>query len=363
MRIAHTESSINMGGQELRILDQIRWLLDHGHAAWLLAREDSAIYRESAGRGLPRYAVPFRGSVNPGAVFKLLNFVRREKVDLIDCHSSRDASAAMIAHWLGVPVIRTHHICNVLKDDFFHRFIWARGSDRIITNSFSIAHRIVNQGLGVRDGIDAIGTGIHLHRFRPDIDGTPVRRAFGIPLEAKVITTVGMIRPDKAQRYLVRAVDRIVESIPDAYFMIVGSATKPKFQGRLEDEIDQIRNKDRVILTGFQHAVENFIAAGDVIVLTSMIDARTQVIPQAFAMKKIVVSSNVGGIPEVLTDGETGFLYPAGDVEELARLVVEALSRDVSPMIEKAYAKAQADLGFETMMDATLKSYRKVLDA
>jgi glycosyltransferase involved in cell wall biosynthesis len=363
LRIAHTESSINMGGQELRILRQIRWLLDNGHSAWLLAREDSVIYQEGLKRGLPLCAVPFRGSVNPRAIFTVLNFVRREKIDLIDCHSCRDASTVIFAKLLGIPVIRSQHICKRLKDDFFHRLIWTTGCRHIIVNSNSIADRVVKQNLGPREMIDVIGTGIDLDRFRPDIDGEPSRKAFGIPDGARLITSIGMIRPDKAQRYLIRAVDRIVEQIPEAHFFVVGSPTRPEFLDRLLGEIDRIRHKDRVILTGFQPAVEDFIAASDVVVLTSEIEARPQVIPQAFAMKKIVVATNVGGIPEYVRHGETGFLYPVGDVDKLVELVVKSLRSDMRAITEKAYIFAHEALGFEAMMAATLHSYRKVLGA
>jgi hypothetical protein len=53
-----------MGGQELRILDQIRWMQKEGHAAWLLARKDSAIYKEACRMDLPTHPIPFRGSAN-----------------------------------------------------------------------------------------------------------------------------------------------------------------------------------------------------------------------------------------------------------------------------------------------------------
>jgi glycosyltransferase involved in cell wall biosynthesis len=361
LRIAHTESSINMGGQEIRILEQIRWLLDHGHAAWLLAREDSAIYREGLKRGLPLRAVPFRGSLNPRAVLTVLDHVRREKIDLIDCHSSRDASTVLFAKLLGIPVVRSQHICKRIKDDFFHRLTWTMGCCHIIATSNSIAHRVVNQNLGPREIIDVIGEGVDLGRFRPDVDGKPARKGFGVPDTARLVTVIGMIRPDKAQRYLVRAVDRIVEQVPEAYFFVVGSPTKPEFMEELQQEIDRIDHKDRVILTGFQDAVEDFIAASDVIVLTSTIEARSQVIPQAFAMKKVVVATNVGGIPEYVKDGETGFLYPPGDSEKLAELVVAALTGDVRGITERAYTLAHETAGLDAMMNETLRSYRKVL--
>ena len=65
MRIAHIESSMNWGGQELRIVEQTDWLNQHGHPTWIIARPDSAILREAQQRDLPVLALDIRGSANP----------------------------------------------------------------------------------------------------------------------------------------------------------------------------------------------------------------------------------------------------------------------------------------------------------
>lgn len=360
MRVAHTESSINLGGQELRILEQVRWAQDHGHEFWLLARRESAVYREAGFRELPRHAVPFRGSLNPRAILSLIGFVKRRRIDLIDCHSSRDASTAMAARLLSIPVVRTQHVCIALRDDLPHRLTWRLGADRIIAASDSIAARIVHQKLGERSRIRVVGDGIDLEKFDPRVDGQGVRAEFRIPESCRVITLIGMIRPDKGQQYLVRAVDDIVAQVPDAVFFIVGSPTRPEFLARLQAEIDQVLHRDRIILTGFRKDVERFIAASDAIVLTSEIEARSRVIPQAFAMRKPVVASRVGGIPELVQDGRTGFLYPCGDVRMLAKSVVEVLRQHPRAQVENAYALAVSRLSFETMMSETLEVYREV---
>lgn len=362
LRIVHTESSINMGGQELRTLQEVEWLLQNGHESWLFARKDSAIYLEGRRRGLPVREAHFRGALNPGAIYRIARFSVRQKVDLIDCHSSRDASTAAWARMFGIPVIRRLHMDNPIKDDFFRRLLWAVGNDRIITSSGSIKARIVGQDLGDAGRIDVVWPGIDFERFHPGVDGLSARRAFHIPEDARVVSVIGMIRPDKGQCLLARAVDRIVAEIPEAWFLIIGSPTRPEYLARLEKEIGRVAHRNRIVLTGYQREVEKFFAASDVVVLTSVsVEATSQVIPQAYAMKKPVVASDVGGIPEVLTDGVTGFLYPRGDSGRLAGCVVKALRTDTSPLVENGYAFGREKLGFEKMMHSTLKVYEKVL--
>jgi glycosyltransferase involved in cell wall biosynthesis len=209
--------------------------------------------------------------------------------------------------------------------------------------------------------IDIIGSCIDLNRFRTDLDGSPIRRGFGIPPQARVASVIGMIRPDKAQRFLIQAVDAIVEKVPEAWFLIVGGPTRPEFLTRLEDEVSRIVRKDRVILTGYRSDVENFIAASDVVVHTALNEAWSQVVLQAFAMRKPVVAANIGGIPENVVDGQTGFLYPPGDVDQLGKLVTRVLTTDVAALLDRAHAHVNPRLGIDHMMEATLRTYRKAM--
>mgnify|MGYP001439501698 CR=1 FL=1 len=105
------------------------------------------------------------------------------------------------------------------------------------------------------------------------------------------------------------------------------------------------------------------IAASDVIVNSSLWEPRSQVIHQAFAMKKLVVASNKGGNVESIADGETGFLFCSEDPGSLSETILRVLNKDTGPMKEKAYLSAHSALGIDTMMKKTLSVYRATLTA
>ncbi|MGZ6226463.1 MAG: glycosyltransferase family 4 protein [Syntrophales bacterium] len=362
LRIAHLETSANMGGQELRILDQIQWLLSNGHSTWLLAPEDSAIYKEATRRGLPTHAVPFRGSLNPQVISRLVKFAKREKVHVFDCHSSISISTAVGVRILGIPVVRTLHV-QTFKTDIIHKYLWRCGIDRVIVVSQGIADRLVGLGFANRDKISVIPTGIDLNRFGPDVDGSSLRRELDIPESTKVISEIAMIRPDKGQKYFIRAVDRVASAWPDVRFLIVGSATRPEFFEELKEEIAALRHRDKVIMTGFRKDVEKVIAASDLIVNSSPWEPRSQVIHQAFAMKTLVVASNKGGNLESISDGETGFLFRSEDVGSLSKMILSVLDNHTGPIKDNAYLYAHSALGIDTMMEKTLSVYRMTLTA
>ena len=362
LKIVHLESSRNIGGQELRILAQMEWLISHGHSTWLLAHPNTPIQKEAAKRGLPTVPVPFRGSFNPKAITSVIRFAKVKSVDIIDCHSTRDAAVAMIARLAGEKVIRSQHIGRKIKDDILHKLMWRLGNDAVIATSKSIKSQILDQGLSSSHKVHVVAPGIRMDIFRPDVDGKPIRKVYGIPETAKLITLIGMIRRDKGQRFLVRAVDQIVRAIPSAFFMIVGSATHPEYLDELKNEISRIEHRNRIILAGFQERVELFIAASDLVAITSLMEARSLAAMQAFCMKKVVVASEVGGIPEIIYHGKTGFLYPPGNSDKLAEAIIFALSNDVSEILENAYSLAQKEFSFDIMMEKTLSVYRRAME-
>lgn len=360
MRIAHTESSFHMGGQELRILDQIQWLLNKGHSAWLLAHKDSAIYEEAIHRGIPTHHVPFRGSAHPHALFEIVQFVKQKRIQLIDCHSSSDACTAIAAKLFRIPIVRTIHVYE-FKTDLIHKYLLRYGTNHIVVVSKTIADMIVMFGFADRQKISVIPTGIDLDRFNPDIDGCSIRKEFNIAGNTKVISMIGMIRPGKGQKFFISAVDRIADIRPDVWFLIVGSATEPKYLEYIKKEIAAIRHRNRIILTGFRHDVENVIAASDMIVDTCFSEPMSQVIHQSFAMKKLVVAGDSDGHLATVRHGKTGFLFRSADVESFTKTVIPALGNNTQKIREQAYLKAFSELGINTMMEKTLNIYRTIL--
>jgi glycosyltransferase involved in cell wall biosynthesis len=291
-----------------------------------------------------------------------VRFAKREKVHLLDCHSFTAISKAVGPRMLGIPVLRMLHVYS-FKTDLIHKYLWRCGIDHVIVVSVGIADKLVGLAFADRDKISVIPTGIDLNRFRPDIDGSCVRKKLDIPESTKVISEIAMIRPDKGHKYLIRAVDRIAGAWPDVRFLIVGSATKPEFFEEIRDEIATLRHLDKVILTGFRKDVEKVIAASDVIVNSSPLEPRSQVIYQAFAMKTLVVASDKGGNVESISDGETGFLFCSEDAGSLSETILSVLDNHTGPIKEKAYVTAHSAFGIDTIMEKTLSVYRMTLTA
>jgi glycosyltransferase involved in cell wall biosynthesis len=359
MRILHTESGPNWGGQEMRILEQVRWLNGHGHQAWVAARPGSKIIARAVEWGLPYFEVNFRGSANPGVIRQLRRIVREQGIDVVDCHSSRDASHCTLLRLFGIPVVRTLHL-EVIHFDWAHRLVWRHGNDRLIVVTEVLRQRLAALGLDAAK-IDVINEGIDLAEFDCRRSGDPVRTELGIPAGCKVITNIGMIRPDKGQQYFVEAAAAIAAAYPEVRFLIVGAATLPEYERELRAHIQASPQRDKFILAGFRSDIADLIAASDCLVVSSLAEAHSRIIPEGFAMKRPVVATRVGGIPELVTPGVTGTLVEPADAAAIAAGVIRVLESDQGAILENAHAMAQDRFAIEGMMRRTLETYARAV--
>jgi glycosyltransferase involved in cell wall biosynthesis len=361
MRILHTESSAHFGGQELRSIQEIEWFSKRDHQVWLAAGAGTGIGKLARERGIALVPILFRGSFNPAIIVRLMHFCLSNRIDLIVTHSSRDMfNAGVVAKLLGIPLIRYRNICDRLKDSWIYRLAW-RMPKQILTDSDSIRQRLLHQKLAPLSKIEVIGSFVDLAAFHPDVSPKGIREAYDIPEDAILITQIGCIRKDKGQKVLVLAMEQILQRHPNCWFMFVGSATQPKFMDDLMTVIQSIQRRDRLVLAGFQQDVAPFIAASDVICLTSLIEAQSLVIPQAFAMAKLVVASNVGGIPEILHHKVNGLLYEKGNPAALANAIGEILTLDEPALIKKAAVEKAQSLDINRHMERIERIYIKVI--
>jgi len=169
---------------------------------------------------------------------------------------------------------------------------------------------------------------------------------------------VGRLFPAKGLTYLFSAMKRIQDSHPNVALLIVGDGAQ-----RIELETIAKTLKIRTIFAGWQRDVLPYYALMDVFVLPSLFEGLPNVILEAMAMKTAVVATNVGGNPDVVTDGENGFLVPAQDESELA-LALEKLVEDDDlrmKMAENNRRKVEEYFKWSKIVDRVEKVYREVI--
>jgi glycosyltransferase involved in cell wall biosynthesis len=357
LTILHTEASPGWGGQEIRILSEASAFAKRGFRVLIACQPGAPLGHEAQRRGLPVRLIAMPGAADVRACWRLRRLMRTEAVDLVHTHSSIDAwLAGFAAKSLHLPVVRSRHVSIPVKRR--RNFVYNALCDRIISSGEAIREVLITAGVEA-DKIVAVSAGVDTAQFHPAVSGTAVRREVGT--DGPVIGTVAMFRHAKGHRVLVQAMPEILRREPRGVFLWVGDGL-----GRvaLQQVIAEEGVQDKVHMVGFREDIPACLAAMDVVALPSIrSDGVPQVALQALAMRKPVVASAVGGIPEVIQHQRTGVLVPPNDPQALADAIVQVL-RD--PQSAAAWAQAGGQLidaryGLEHSIDRTAAVYTAVL--
>jgi glycosyltransferase involved in cell wall biosynthesis len=266
-----------------------------------------------------------------GKLAGLVRRLRRERVHVLHTHLfGSNTWGRLLGRLAGVPIIIAHeHWSSKAQKEIWVDRLLYRLSDRILVPS-QASKRIVMalEGIPARY-IDVIYNGVDISRFCPDADRGAVRQELNLPEDAVVVGTVGRLSADKGgQDHLIRAVAGVRRAHPGVRLLIVGDGPlRPGLEALAATELGEAAR-----FTGQRADVARLLGALDVFVLPSLREALPIAVLEAMAMRLPAVATRVGGVPEVVEDGMTGFVVPPGDEvalrAALARLVDDPGLRD-----------------------------------
>jgi glycosyltransferase involved in cell wall biosynthesis len=324
LRILHTESSRGWGGQEIRVLGEARGMLRRGHDVRLAAPVESRIAKEAA-----RYEVPCAtvaiAKKRIGGVLALRSLFSRERFDVVNTHSSTDAwLAALACLTLGAPpaIVRTRHISAPMPPNAATRWLYNRATRLIVTTGEKVREQVIREARADPARVVSIPTGIDLATYRPG-ERAAARAALGLDKDAFLVGIVATLRSWKGHRYLVEAFAGLADR--DARLAIVGDGPQRE---ALERQVRDAGLQERVTFAGNRNEVAPWLKAFDVFCLPSYANEGVpQALMQAMASGLPVVTTPVGSIAEIVTDGASGLVVAPEDALAL-RAALERLHAD-----------------------------------
>ena len=216
---------------------------------------------------------------------------------------------------------------------------------------------------GVRqERLRTLYSGLDMTRVVDQKSGLDARRRFGIPAEAPVIGTVANLFERKGYEVMIEALPTIVKTSPAVHYLIVGSGDAA-YEARLKAMAEALRLESRVHFAGFQQSVYPCLAAMDLYVHPALMEGFGIAVLEAMAMRKPVVATTTGGLPEIVQEGETGMLVPPGDSKALAKAVSSLLqdSARCRQFGEAGRARVAAHFTVDAMMDGLVSGYESLL--
>ncbi|MCC2640186.1 MAG: glycosyl transferase group 1 [Nitrospira sp.] len=360
----HTSASTGFGGLEIRMLEEAAGFNARGYQLTFVCNPGSPLARRAGDQNMAMIPLPMRQSYEIRSMARFWSLLGRHHVDILHTHSSKD-------HWIcgpaarlrGVPIVRTRHIGTAVKTNPISSLIYTTFSDRLLTSSAGGKQDLLRiPGLNAEHVVN-IPAGINLDRFVPTVSGAGIAKEFGLEQADPIIGYISRLERGKGFRYLMEAAPSILERWPRAKFLFVGDG--PPWDKQTADELlDRHRLRPHAILAGFRTEIPEFLAAMTCLVFPSFkIEGTPQVLLQAMAMGIPVVATDVGGIPDLVVDGETGRLIEPQNSEALSRAVQWILShrQEARAHADRARQRVLRDFSLDRAIERTESVYRELL--
>ncbi len=369
MRVIHLIGGGDTGGAKTHVLHLLKEL-NNSIDARLICFRKGDFSEDAAKMGVPIHVID---SGNPLVGLKeLKKLTAGQHIDIIHCHGARgNLMGNLLKHTVDAPVVTTVH--SDYRLDYLGRPV-ARLS---YGTTNLVALRRMNYYIGVSDNITELliqrnFPAGRIENIRNGIDfSTPITcvpreeflRSIGMdPQPGDVVAgIVARLSPVKDIPTLLRAMKIACGRQPNLRLAIAGDGEDLE---KLRQLTAQLGLTDRVCFAGWQKDINSFFNAVDIALLTSLSEGFPYVLTEGARMHKATISTNVGGIPALIKDGETGILFEPRDEQALARHLVE-LAQDPQRRQElgdRLYQQARQEYSIESMVQRQMEIYQRILE-
>lgn len=382
MHVMQFLTSFESGGTERQTLNLGLSLARRGQVVQFgCLRRAGRLLGECEGAQIPVHAYPLRSLYSPRVAVEALRLgrdLRRGQVDVVHAYNFYgNVFAVPAARLAGVPlVIAGIRDVGIYLDARKRRAqrLACRFADLLLVNAESIRTWLRSEGYP-GDRIEVIRNGVDLAAFdRLDDDGAvPVRRALGLPVGTPIVATIARLCPSKGFEDAIDAMAIIHAARPDVHHIVVGEELVSRngelhpgsaYRATLEQRARTLGIGGHVHFLGHRTDVPQILREVSVCMQPSLTEGLSNSVLEAMAAGRAVVATPVGGTPEVIVDGQTGWLVPVGDPPALGQTVLRLLA-DAGARIrtgEAARRLVQERLSVSAMVQATEQLYMERLE-
>ena len=379
IRILHAITRLDKGGSSENTLLSVIGLARKGYAVDLLfgytenPYEDLVERAKKAGvrfisqKDLVRNIHPVRDIM---AFFKILNFMRRNRYDIMHAHSHKAGFICRVAaRCAGIEkIVFTPH--GHVFYGYFGRILTdlilsaermaARITDKIIGLTGAECYEWLCYEIGNEDIYTVIPSGIEFENLEREVtSGVDWKKELGIPPEKVLIGSIGRFIEIKGYEYFIEAAVKQLEKKRDIYFLLAGDGP---FRGKYLKMLTAANITDRFHIIPWQENTGAVLNALDIFVLPSLNEGMGRTLVGAMFLGKPVIATRVGGVSSLVFDN-AGILIESASSDAVSKALDELLdnTEEARHMGEKERKKALADYSAEKMVDALDALYRELL--
>ena len=325
--IVHMIDELPRDGAEMLLVDLMRLRTTGYRYTIVCLIKGGPLEQEFEKLGIPVVIFGRKGKLDFGLVFRVASWLKRERAAVVHTHLfTADTYGRLAARLAGVPAVfsTVHNIVNPWKGSgrkLIDR-LFARLSTAVVGCSEEVTQTLASRDKIPADKLVSIPNGIDLQKFS-SFSGAGVRSEFGLPEDRPLIGIVGRFHEQKAHGDLFRALAELPQ-VRDKQLncLVIGTGD---LQDALKQQVKALGLEDCVIFTGMRTDVPRLVAAMDVFVMSSHWEGLPIALLEAMASSKAVLCTRVGGIPDVVIDGDNGLLVEPRDVPQFAKRLDDLL--------------------------------------
>lgn len=367
--IAHFLATNFFGGPEKQLLEHVQRLDKKRFLPQVVSFDESGkpnqLLEKMRSIGIPTKEIPSANSFDPRMIIDLVSVMRKEKIKLICVHGYKANIIGRVAAWIaGIPVIAISRgwtgedtkikLYEWLDKRFLHF------ANHIVAVSHGQKEKITKLGIPL-EHISVIHNSIAVPKDDMKPKAISLRQKLGVPDHAVLVASAGRLSPEKNYVGMIESARIVAASNKEVFFVIFGEGV---LRSELQQSIETAGLGNRFLLPGFRTDLQTALQEIDVFMLPSFTEGLPNVILEAFVVGKPVVATRVGGTPEVVEEGISGFLTEPHEIADMARYVLQ-LAQDPAlrhSMGSRGQEYVLENFGFEHQTQAYEQLYWKIVN-
>lgn len=353
LKIVHLDTGIVLRGGQQQLLMLARVLQCRGHQQLIVTLEDTALESRARQEGFRVFTLPAHDPGHAHGIWQLRQRLLAEPFDILHAHDGKSQTISWLSS-MGMRVgrVASRRVTFLPVRRFDTHFKYGRTCDAVIAISKYVRQLLLDSG--VPDSrIHVIPDGVDVPDELPDaVARTRVRTHWGVDVQEFVAGHLGAMTHEKGHDIAIHAAVFLVKTLPEARFVMAPGMPKSA----------ALAAPPNLKIIGYQENLSEFFAGLDLYIMPSLAEGlgSSALIAMAYAVP--VVASRVGGLPEIIEQGVTGWLIPPGSPEALAQAIIQAAgNRDrLQEMGVKGRERARA-FSSTIMTERTEALYEKVL--